>query len=712
MEGESEPYVRLGSLRHLHQNMADLSTARSLADTLQAVADGVLAGLGYELVSVHLVLPDGDLVVAAVVGGDGADELRLGRVTSRDSWESRLQMGEAWGDLRFVLCTEGRFLQGDDLPQYSGASSQRSEDSWQPGDRLFAPMHTPGASRGELIGVLYVDRPGNERRPGAWGREALQMYAFQAAIAISNARLRANMQRALVRLEQEQQALRASEESFRQAFEYAPSGMAMAEMGGEHHGRILRTNDALCRLLGRPATSMRHFAFSNIVHPQDISTFYTTSAEGGQAELRLARRDGSYVWVSLRHSVVADAADGPRFLLTHVEDVEERKHREQQLAHLASHDSLTGLPNSAELRERLEGRICGDPHRASPDRHHVHMVAPMGGEREDDLGKGLAVLFCDLDGMQSINDLFGYSTGDAVLVEVGRRLANALREGDTAARLGGDEFVVLADGLSPSMRRELVEHLRRAITSPIRVAGRTVRVEASFGTAWAACGTSAAEVLQTADQRMYVEKRTRATAHQREPERVLVPERRSVDSLPDRTVGPWAVHRPAAQRQHVRTWPTKETAISAPRRVVQINSRDEFFGLAHASHIHRVVCRGDIADLSPLRRLPALRSLAIADNAALSYLDDLEGCERLRFLTVSGCASLRDWAGAASTGAVFIEVGPEQAVASLAGLVESRWLRELTLLGSRPGGDTDLAELRRSLPGVRVRLRVEESTTG
>lgn len=184
------------------------------------------------------------------------------------------------------------------------------------------------------------------------------MYAFQAAIAISNARLRSNMQRALVRLEREQQALRASEESFRQAFEYAPSGMAIAEMGGDQHGRILRTNDALCRLLGRPASAMRRYAFSDLVHPEDIGTLLRTSAEGGRAELRLGRRDGTYVWVSLRNSVVADAADGPRFLLTHVEDIEERKRREVQLAHRASHDSLTGLPNSAELRSRLSSRLC------------------------------------------------------------------------------------------------------------------------------------------------------------------------------------------------------------------------------------------------------------------------------------------------------------------------------------------------------------------
>ncbi len=137
--------------------------------------------------------------------------------------------------------------------------------------------------------------------------------------------------------------------------------MAIAEMGGDQHGRILRTNDALCRLLGRPASAMRRYAFSDLVHPEDIGTLLRTSAEGGRAELRLGRRDGTYVWVSLRNSVVADAADGPRFLLTHVEDIEERKRRELQLAHRASHDSLTGLPNSAELRSRLAARLCRRP---------------------------------------------------------------------------------------------------------------------------------------------------------------------------------------------------------------------------------------------------------------------------------------------------------------------------------------------------------------
>ncbi|AZM90303.1 diguanylate cyclase CdgB [Streptomyces sp. W1SF4] len=580
METESEPYVRLATLRQLHQAVAELNTARSLADTLQTVVDGIVRGLGYELACVNLVRPDGDLVVAAFAGDPAAEALITGRVGSRPAWERRLTMGENWDGLRFIPHTEGWVLMEDDVPQWhTDGPDPRFQDEWHPEDRLYAPMYATG---GELLGVISVDRPRNGRRPGAWGREALQMYAFQAAIAISNARLRANMQRALVRLEREQQALRASEESFRQAFEYAPSGMAIAEMGGDQHGRLLRTNDALCRLLGRPASVLRRYSFSDLVHPEDIGTLLRTSAEGGRAELRLGRRDGTYVWVSLRNSVVADAADGPRFLLTHVEDIEERKRHELQLAHRASHDSLTGLPNSAELRSRLGARLCRRPQSVragavealdaayegrpeaggagehgfppegqhpgqyhaydggfpaapapapgqaadafdfpgafpgsadGPYDHHVHTVAP--ATDVDDGTKGLAVLFCDLDGFKSINDRFGHHTGDAVLIEVARRLTTCVRDGDTVARLGGDEFVVLADGLGAADAADLAVRLRNAIIPPIRVDGRAVRVGASFGIGWASCGMSADEVLRSADQRMYIEKRSRSKAHRR-----------------------------------------------------------------------------------------------------------------------------------------------------------------------------------------------------
>ncbi|MFF3552477.1 diguanylate cyclase CdgB [Streptomyces tsukubensis] len=561
METESEPYVRLATLRQLHKVAAELNGAGSLADTLQNVADGVVTGLGYELACVNLVRSDGDLVVAAFAGSAAAEALITGRVGPRASWDRRLSMGEAWGELRFIPHTEGWVLIEDDVPQWHTEGPEpRFEDEWHPRDRLYAPMYGSGGGR-ELLGVISVDRPRNGRRPGPWGQEALQMYASQAAIAISNARLRANMQRALVRLEREQQALRSSEESFRQAFEYAPSGMAIAEMGGDQHGRLLRTNDALCRLLGRPASVLRRYSFADLVHPEDVGTLLRTSAEGGRAEIRLGRRDSSYVWVSLRNSVVADTADGPRFLLTHVEDIEDRKRHELALAHRASHDALTGLPNSAELRSRLSAKLCERPgtvrvpsagpptgtgpgpydyefdgsyeyeydyeadteaifnsegysfgHSGNPYDHHVHVVAP---ESDDDGTKGLAVLFCDLDGFKSINDRFGHQAGDEVLIEVARRLTTGVREGDTVARLGGDEFVVLADGLGVADAADLAARLRNAIILPIRTGGRAVRVGASFGIGWASCGMTVDAVLTSADERMYVEKRSRSKVHRR-----------------------------------------------------------------------------------------------------------------------------------------------------------------------------------------------------
>jgi len=318
--------------------------------------------------------------------------------------------------------------------------------------------------------------------------------------------------------------------------------MAITELHGDHRGRLTRVNDALCRLLGRSRSALRQHTFHDLVHPEDQRLLRGIATENGRAELRLARRDGGWIWVHLRNSVVADAVDGAHFLLTHVEDIEDRKRRELHLAHRASHDSLTGLANSAELRARLSARLCRRPQHeqgddqpladaayghpaldAGPDfgfgmppqqcDHHVHAVAPQ--DDRDDGTKGLAVLFCDLDGFKSINDRFGHNAGDAVLIEVARRLSNGVREGDTVARLGGDEFVILADGLGRADAQDLAVRLRNEIIQPIRAEGRAVRVGASFGIGWAHCGMTADEVLKSADERMYVEKRSRPKQHRR-----------------------------------------------------------------------------------------------------------------------------------------------------------------------------------------------------
>ncbi|CAM5264698.1 SAV_2336 N-terminal domain-related protein [Streptomyces aurantiogriseus] len=164
-------------------------------------------------------------------------------------------------------------------------------------------------------------------------------------------------------------------------------------------------------------------------------------------------------------------------------------------AYRARHDALTGLRNGRTLREQLSGLLCADP-QADDDPHHRHIRLPPEDPGTD--RQGLAVLFCALDSFQDINDGFGPEAGDAVLVEVARRLRTLVREDDTVARYGGAKFMILAGGLNRADAEDLVVRVRDEIIEPIPVDGRAVQVGAAFGIGWAQCGMDANEVIESA----------------------------------------------------------------------------------------------------------------------------------------------------------------------------------------------------------------------
>jgi diguanylate cyclase (GGDEF)-like protein len=155
---------------------------------------------------------------------------------------------------------------------------------------------------------------------------------------------------------------------------------------------------------------------------------------------------------------------------------------EEELRHQAFHDSLTGLANRALLHDRID--------RALLARSRV--------------GGGVAVYFCDLDGFKEVNDTLGHDAGDAVLVTVAQRLAQAVRAADTVARLGGDEFaVVISDMITPEMAVGLAERLVALMNEPIETNGVTVRLSASVGMAVADAASTATRLLSDADAAMY-----------------------------------------------------------------------------------------------------------------------------------------------------------------------------------------------------------------
>ncbi len=164
----------------------------------------------------------------------------------------------------------------------------------------------------------------------------------------------------------------------------------------------------------------------------------------------------------------------------------ERMHAERRLTHQAQHDTLTGLPNRAQLLERLG---------------HAIQRARSG----TDEGRTFAVLFLDLDRFKLVNDSVGHAVGDELLIEAGRRIVAAVRAGDTVARLGGDEFAILVEQIDgPGMAEELAGRVLGALGAPVWIAGRELFPTASIGIAhWIPRYRSGEDMLRDADAAMY-----------------------------------------------------------------------------------------------------------------------------------------------------------------------------------------------------------------
>ena len=199
--------------------------------------------------------------------------------------------------------------------------------------------------------------------------------------------------------------------------------------------------------------------------------------------LRNYKKDGTMFWNELGVAAM-NGSDGP--VANHVgtvNDVTERKALEEEFAHRAFHDPLTGLPNRALLVERLE---------------HALARSARGEGR-------VAVLFLDLDRFKVINDSLGHETGDRLLVEAARRLEGCVRPGDTAARLGGDEFVVLLESVADEAEAiRVAERVSEALELSFAPNGHEVYTTASVGIALSRTPQDRPQdLLRNADAAMY-----------------------------------------------------------------------------------------------------------------------------------------------------------------------------------------------------------------
>ena len=251
-------------------------------------------------------------------------------------------------------------------------------------------------------------------------------------------------------------------------------------------------NPAYARMHGHRVEDLVGVSATAVIAPEsqpDLTGQLQVLAEHGHAvwETMHVRVDGSRFPVVVDSTTIRDEAGAFLYQATTIKDITTRRAAAERLAHLASHDELTGLANRALLLEETERALA-----VADGDHHV------------------AVLFCDLDDFKMVNDSIGHAAGDLLLVALADRLLAVLPPDVVASRPGGDEFVFLLGGLDPDRgiaeeeARLIAARLLMAIAAPIEIDGRRLHTTMSIGIALSdGEGPTPAEMLRDSDAAMY-----------------------------------------------------------------------------------------------------------------------------------------------------------------------------------------------------------------
>jgi diguanylate cyclase (GGDEF)-like protein/PAS domain S-box-containing protein len=288
-----------------------------------------------------------------------------------------------------------------------------------------------------------------------------------------------------------QEALRRSESRYRSIVETAQEGIWVVDADGH----TLFGNEKLAEILGRPLRELGEMRSTEVVAEEarqaHLDRLKRRERTGHEVyEMPFVRGDGERRVAQVSASPLFDDGHyiGSVGMLT---DITDRKRTEEQLERQALYDGLTGLANRALLTDRLGQALA----------------------RRDGDGPGVVVLFLDLDHFKLVNDSYGHSTGDRLLVEVAARLASAVRPADTVARFAGDEFVVVCPGLDERGANALAGRVLAALSTPFDLDGVHVELSASLGIAHAKVGQDSESVVGAADAAMLEAKRRGRGVH-------------------------------------------------------------------------------------------------------------------------------------------------------------------------------------------------------
>ena len=444
--GDGPAGIRRSWLERVLGVVRELGASHDLHETLQGITDAVVHVVEFGAAAINLVEPGGVVRVAAVAGPAELDTELLGRATQSSYWHELLAACEPWGALRFYSHERDQTVPAR-LPTWVPPDSGVADvAAWHPDDMLLAPLL---GSDGSLLGILSVDQPNSGRHPDAEQRTVLELFATQAAHAIEQATARSRVEA----------RRREAEQHWQLAFEHSPVGAAIVNPDGTFE----RVNGAFAALLGYSAEELRTLRFADFTHPDDLDANLQLFAElldgrrtSYQMEKRYVRADGRVARVLL-HVGAIFADDGTLLrIVSQVNDITDRKVAEEHLAHRATHDPLTDLPNRTLLEDRLGAALAG--------------------------GSQAGVLILDIDRFKTVNDSLGHDAGDELLRVVAKRLREIVPHAQAVARIGGDQFVALVPYPNdPESLQSLALQIVSELRGPLDIRGHQHTISLSVG---------------------------------------------------------------------------------------------------------------------------------------------------------------------------------------------------------------------------------------
>jgi diguanylate cyclase (GGDEF)-like protein/PAS domain S-box-containing protein len=281
-------------------------------------------------------------------------------------------------------------------------------------------------------------------------------------------------------------ALHHSEEKYRNILESIQEGYFEVDL----NGNFTFCNNSMSRLTGHSKDEllgMNHRQFTNEETSKEVfqafSEVYNTEEPSKGFDWQIIKKNGIEGYIEASVTLQKDSSGKPIGFKGMIRDITERKRIEQQINYMATHDTLTGLPNRLMFSQLLNHAI------RSAQRH----------------GKQLAVIFIDLDRFKAINDSLGHEAGDRLLKEMARRFKRSLRAVDVVGRLGGDEFIILTEEVDELSQIANVAHKILTTTiQPMSLQGEECRITASIGISiYPGDGTDEQTLIKNADIAMY-----------------------------------------------------------------------------------------------------------------------------------------------------------------------------------------------------------------